>query len=79
MRYLKKWYLLLLILYITLSLLSSCSRNYRYKRMLKKRKSASSKRYKSSYTKKMRKKTIPINRNYIIKKQKSRPPRGPYR
>ena len=79
MRYLKKWYILLLILFITLSSLPSCSRNYRYKRMLKKRKSASSKRYKSAYHRKIKKKTIPINRNYIIKKQKSRPPRGPYR
>ena len=79
MRYLKKFFLMFLILYIALSLLSSCSRNYRYKKMLKRRKSSSAKRYKSSYQKKIRKKTIPINRNYIIKKQKSRPPRGPYR
>jgi len=83
MRYLKKWYILLLIFYIALNIFASCSRSYKanrkYKKMLKRRKTASVKRYKSPHQRKIAKKTIPINKNYVIKNQKRRPPRGPYR
>ncbi|MDD3877870.1 MAG: hypothetical protein PHT69_14710 [Bacteroidales bacterium] len=47
--------------------------------MLKRRKSASVKRYKSPHQRKIAKKTIPINKNYVIKNQRRRPPRGPYK
>ena len=71
MRYIKKWYILLLIVFLSQVLFESCSRHYRYKRMIKRRRSAVSKRYITPYQKKIKRNTIPINKNYIIKNKRN--------
>lgn len=79
MRYYLKWYLMLLFFYAGLNFLASCSPNYRYRRMLKRRKAATVQRHKSTHQRKIRRRTIPINKNYVIRHQRTRAPRGPYR
>lgn len=72
MRYLKKWYVILLAVIIAEITFDSCSRHYRYKKMIKRRRGAIAKRYHSSYyMKKIRKNIIPINKNYIIKNKRN--------
>ncbi|MCK9611488.1 MAG: hypothetical protein PHR81_09675 [Bacteroidales bacterium] len=72
MRYLKKWYVILLAVFIVEIAFESCTRHYRYKRMIKRRRTAISKRYHSPYQKKLKKNIIPINKNYIIKNKQNR-------
>ncbi len=71
MKYLKKWYIILLAVIITEIAFDSCNRHYRYKRMIKRRRSAIAKRYHSPYQKKLKKNIIPINKNYIIKNKRN--------
>jgi hypothetical protein len=72
MRYIiKKWYLIILLAFVTEIVMDSCSRVYRYKKMIKRRKSAISKRYTSPYQKKLKRNIIPINQNYIIKNKRN--------
>ena len=71
LRLLKKWYVIVLILFVVQLSAESCSRHYRYKRMIKRRRGAVSHRYRTPYQKKIRRNTIPINRNYIIKNKRN--------
>ncbi|MEI6765237.1 MAG: hypothetical protein WCM76_06310 [Bacteroidota bacterium] len=71
MRYLKKWYVVVLIVFVTTLALESCSRHYRYKKMIKRRRSAVAKRYHSPWQKKIKRNTIPINQNFIIKNKRN--------
>ena len=67
MRYFKKWYIIFLVCVITLTAFESCNRHQRFKKMLKHRRSMSGLRYHSNYQRRLKRKTIPINKNYIIK------------
>lgn len=71
MRLLKKWYVILLVLFVVQISMESCAKHYRYKRMIKRRRSAVSHRYHTPYQKKLKRNTIPINRNYIIKNKRN--------
>lgn len=71
MRLLKKWYVIVLVLFVVQIGMDSCSRHYRYKRMIKRRRGAVSHRYHSPYQQRLKKSTIPINRNYIIKNKRN--------
>lgn len=71
MRFLKKWYVILLAVFIAEIAFDSCNRHYRYKRMIKRRRTAIAKRYQSPYLRKIRKNVIPINKNYIIKNKRN--------
>ncbi len=66
MRYFKKWFIILLAVVITGVAFDSCSRHYRYKKMIKRRRASIAIRYHSPYQKKLKKNVIPINKNYII-------------
>lgn len=69
MKILFKWYVILLIVICGQLGFSSCGAHkyHRYSNLLKHRKSAIVHRYRSAAHKKINKKAIPINRNYIIK------------
>lgn len=71
MKYLKKWYIILVAVFIAEIAFDSCNRHYRYKRMIKRRRTAMVKRYHSPYQKKLKKNIIPINKNYIIKNKRN--------
>ena len=72
MKYLlKKWYIIVLLAIVTEISLDSCSRHSRYKRMIKRRRTAISNRYSSPYQRKVKRNTIPINTNYIIKNKRN--------
>ena len=71
MKYTKKWYIILLICVITITTFESCNKHHRFKNMLKHRRSAV--RYHSPYQRKLKKKTIAIGKNYIIKNKRDRP------
>jgi hypothetical protein len=71
MRYFKKWCFILLAIIVAEVSFDSCSRHYRYKKMIKRRRTAISHRYHSSYQKKLKKGVIPINKNYIIKNKRN--------
>jgi hypothetical protein len=71
LRLLGKWYVIILLLFVVQLSAESCSRHYRYKRMIKRRRFAVMHRYKSPYFKKIKRNTIPINRNYIIKNKRN--------
>jgi hypothetical protein len=72
MRYIiKKWYLIILLAFVTEIVMESCSRHYRYKKMIKRRRTAIAKRYTSPYQKKLKRNIIPINQNYIIKNKRN--------
>jgi hypothetical protein len=70
-RLLSKWYVILLLLFVVQIASESCARHYRYKKMIKRRRVAVSHRYHSVYHKKIKRNTIPINRNYIIKNKRN--------
>ena len=70
--FLKKWFILLLIVLFIIPT-ESCSVHHRYKKMLKRRQKVSMKRYRSPYQRKIKRRAIPINKNYIIKIRKSAP------
>ena len=71
MRYFKHWLLILLTVFVAEVAFNSCSRHYRYKKMIKRRHSAIKSRYHSPYQKKLKKNVIPINKNYIIKNKRN--------
>jgi hypothetical protein len=71
MRYFKKWLYILLAVIVAEVAFDSCSRHYRYKKMIKRRRSAISHRYHSPYQKKLKKNIIPINKNYIIRNKRN--------
>ncbi len=70
-RFLSKWYVVILLLFVVQIANESCSRHYRYKKMIKRRRVAVMHRYRSPYHHKIRRNTIPINRNYIIKNKRN--------
>lgn len=55
----------------------SCSVHRRQRKMVKRRKSSSVKRHHSPYQRKVKRRTLPINKNYLIKHKK--PKRSTYR
>ncbi|MEI6124197.1 MAG: hypothetical protein WCQ95_11290 [Bacteroidota bacterium] len=71
MRYFKKWIFILLAVIVVEVAFESCSRHYRYKKMIKRRRGSIAMRYKSPYQKKLNKTTIPINQNYIIRNKRN--------
>lgn len=71
MRYFKKWCLILLAVFVAEVAFDSCSRHYRYKKMIKRRRSSITIRYQSPYQKKLNKNIIPINKNYIIRNKRN--------
>ena len=73
MRFTKKWHTILLICVITIITLGSCNKHHRFKSMLKHRRSITVKRYHSPYQRRLGRKTVPINKNFIIKNKKDRP------
>ena len=57
----------------------SCSRHHRYKRMIKRRRTTMIKKsHRSPYQRKLRRKSIPINSNYVIKNRNNYRRRGWY-
>ena len=66
----KKWLIILLVSVVTLTAFDSCGGHRRHKRIMKHRKSVNSRRYKSPYQRRFKRKTIPINKNFIIKNKR---------
>lgn len=66
-------YLLLLVVFVGMLVASSCtSSQFRnYKRYVKRKNTALG--YKSHYQKKLKRNTMPINRNYIIRNRRTSP------
>jgi hypothetical protein len=71
MRYFKHWLFILLTVFIAEVAFNSCSKHYRYKKMIKRRHSAIKSHYHSPYQKKLKKNVIPINKNYIIRNKRN--------
>ncbi|NVO02065.1 MAG: hypothetical protein HXX09_05130 [Bacteroidetes bacterium] len=69
MRYLKKWYVLIIVCFFVEIAMNSCASKSNYKKMMKHRGSYSSARrgYGSSYKRKIKRHSMPIAKNYIIK------------
>ncbi|HPF00428.1 MAG TPA: hypothetical protein PKY63_07165 [Bacteroidales bacterium] len=66
-------YMLLLIVFVATMAMSSCSSSQfkNYKRYVKRKNSALG--YKSHYQKRLKRNTMPINRNYIIRNKRTSP------
>lgn len=66
-------YMLLLIVFVGTMAVSSCNSSQfkNYKRYVKRKNSALG--YKSHYQKKLKRNTMPINRNYIIRNKRTSP------
>lgn len=77
LRLLGKWYVIILLLFFVQLTFESCSRHYRQKRMIKRRKTSTIKRHQSTYQRKVKRRTLPINKNYLIKHKQ--PKRSTYR
>ncbi|MGD0712102.1 MAG: hypothetical protein ABR968_13095 [Bacteroidales bacterium] len=73
MKYTKKWYIILLICVITLTAFESCNRHHRFKSMLKHRRTVTMRRYHSPYQRRLKRKTVAIGKNYIIRNKRDRP------
>ena len=71
MRYLRKWYVIILLVFVVEIAFESCSVHSRYKKMIKRRRSAVSYKHQSPYQKKLRKNVLPINKNYIIRNKRN--------
>ncbi len=66
-------YLFLLVVFVASLALSSCSQSQfrNYKRYVKRKNTAMG--YRSHYQKKLKRNTMPINRNYIIRNKRTAP------
>jgi len=73
MRYIKKYYLLLVFILIVVGTFPSCTPQSHYKSMLKHRRSGGSMGYRSHYGNKARHHLQPINKNFIIRNRPNRP------
>lgn len=73
MIYFKKWFIVLVAGIVLATAFESCHRHRRFKRMLKHRRSVNVHRYHSPYQRKLKRKIVPINKNYIIKNRRDRP------
>jgi len=73
MKFAKKWYIIFLVCVITITVFDSCNKHHRFKRMLKHRRSITVSRHHSPYQRRFSRKTVPINKNYIIKNRRDRP------
>ncbi|HNW98987.1 MAG TPA: hypothetical protein PKK00_11315 [Bacteroidales bacterium] len=69
----KKWLIVLFAGIMMLTTFSSCNKHHRFKRMLKHRRSVNVHRHHSPYQRRIKRKTMPINKNYIIKNRRDRP------
>lgn len=71
-RIFSKWYVMVVILLMTSLTLDSCQR-YRYKKMIKKRRTGhnSKKRHKGTYQKKLNKKATITNSKYVIENRRN--------
>ena len=68
MKYLKKWYVLIIVCFIAEVAFDSCAGKSNYKKMMKHRSGYSSRKgYGSSYKRKIKRHSMPIAKNYIIK------------
>ncbi len=70
MIYLKRWFIILVIAVVTLTAFDSCRGHRRHKRIMKHRRASNARHYKSPYQRKFKRKTIPINKNFIIKNKR---------
>lgn len=70
----KKWSAILLITIFATASFESCSNHYRFKKVVRKRRTGMIKRSGHHYSrfKKVKRNTIPINKNYIIKNKRVR-------
>ncbi len=66
----KRWFIILIISVFIITAFESCNKHARFKRMLKHRRSVTVKRHSSASQRRFKRKTIPINKNYIIKNRK---------
>lgn len=74
MKHYKKWLVYFLILILALpavSVIQSCNPSYRnYRKIVKHKRIKSAKRYKGKYQRKLRRGSVPIHNNYIMKKSR---------
>lgn len=74
MKHLKKWIFYILILLLVapaVSVMQSCNPSYRnYRKIVKHKRIKSAKRYKGKYQRKLRRNSVPIHNNYIMKRSK---------
>lgn len=73
MIFFKKWFIVLVAGLMFLTTFDSCAHRHRFKRMLKHRRSVTVHRFHSPYQRRFKRKTVPINKNYIIKNRRDRP------
>lgn len=73
MKYLRKWYILLILAFMVECFAGSCRSHSRYHQMLKHRSHSAAYGYKSHYTHKVRRHIQPINKNFIIRNRPTRP------
>lgn len=72
LKYLKKWYVLVLLVMLAQPILESCSKHRRFKRMIKRRRSVMIKqKHRSPYQRQLKRKSVPINSNYVIKNKRN--------
>lgn len=74
MKHYKKWLVYLLIFLFAIpamSVMQSCNPSYRnYRKIVKHKRIKSARRYKGRYQRKLRRSSVPIHNNYIMKRSK---------